>query len=75
MVLFFSKDKNSNKIETVQYFTGPYSGSRSALKSKFRSFRGKMAAWGLKMAVWRVCRSVVADSHHLDHEEQDLDPH
>ncbi len=28
----------------------------------------------VKMEPWRVCRSVVADSHHLD-EEQDPDPH
>ncbi len=32
-----------------------------------------MEAWKLKMTPWRVCWSVVADSHHID-EEQDLDP-
>jgi hypothetical protein len=31
-------------------------------------------AWRLKMEPWRVCRPVVADSHHFD-EEQDPDPH
>jgi hypothetical protein len=56
----------------------------SALKSKFRSFRGTkyrrggpwtltMVARRLKMELWRVYRPVVADSHHFD-EEQDPDP-
>jgi hypothetical protein len=59
-------------------------GSGSALKSKFRSFRGsKMEPWTLTMEAWkfkmkasRVCRTVVADSHHPDVEQdQDPDPH
>jgi hypothetical protein len=33
-----------------------------------------MEAWRLKMEPWRVCRQVVADSHHFV-EEQDPDPH
>ncbi len=33
-----------------------------------------MEAWRLKIEPWRVCKQVVADSHHFD-EEQDLDPH
>ncbi len=55
-------------------------GSGSALKSKFRSFRGSKWSrggswkWRLKMEAWRAFRPVVADSHHLD-EEQDPDPH
>jgi hypothetical protein len=32
-----------------------------------------MEAMRLKMETWRVCRQVIADSHHLD-EEQDPDP-
>jgi hypothetical protein len=32
-----------------------------------------MEAWRLKMEMWRVCRPMVADSHHFD-EEQDADP-
>jgi hypothetical protein len=32
-----------------------------------------MEAWRIKMEPWRVCRTVVADSHHFD-EEQDPDP-
>jgi hypothetical protein len=53
-------------------------GSGSAFKSQFRTFRGS------KMELWRAVdaqnggpeglRPVVADSHHLD-EEQDPDPH
>jgi hypothetical protein len=31
-------------------------------------------AWKLKMEPWRVCRPVIANSHHFD-EEQDTDPH
>jgi hypothetical protein len=61
------------------------SGYRSALKSKIRSFRGSIwsrgGPWTLKMDAWRlkmepriVCRPVVADSHHLD-EEQNPDSH
>jgi hypothetical protein len=60
------------------------SGSRSALKSKFRSFRGSkwryggpltltMEAWRLKMEPWRVHRPVIVDSH--DWWEQEPDPH
>jgi hypothetical protein len=33
----------------------------------------KMEALRLKMEPWRVCRPVVADSQHID-EEQDPDP-
>jgi hypothetical protein len=32
-----------------------------------------METWPLKMEPWRVCRPVVADSHHF-YEEQDPDP-
>jgi hypothetical protein len=32
--------------------------------------------WRLKIETLRVCRPVVADSHHLDEEQDpDLDPH
>jgi hypothetical protein len=31
-------------------------------------------AWRLKMETWRVCRPVVADSHHFDEQDPDLDP-
>jgi hypothetical protein len=60
--------------------------SGSELKSKFRSFSGSkwshagpwthsMEACRIKKIVpWRVCRPLVADSHHFD-EEQDPDPH
>jgi hypothetical protein len=58
--------------------------SGSALKSKFRSFRGSkesrggpwtlsMEAWRLKMKPWRVYRPVVIHFRHFD-EEQDPDP-
>jgi hypothetical protein len=30
--------------------------------------------WTLTIEAWKVCRSVVTDSHHLN-EEQDPDPH
>jgi hypothetical protein len=39
-----------------------------------RGLEAQMEAWRLKMEPWRACRPVVADSHHLD-EEQDPDPH
>ncbi len=53
------------------------------IKSKLWSFRDFKLShdgqwpftrelWRLKMKSWRVCISVVADSHHLDEE---LDPH
>jgi hypothetical protein len=33
-----------------------------------------MEAWRLKMKPWRVCRPMVADSHHFDEEQvPDLD--
>jgi hypothetical protein len=32
-----------------------------------------MEAWRLKMELWKVWRPVVANSHHLD-EEQDPEP-
>jgi hypothetical protein len=32
-----------------------------------------MKAWMLKMEPWNVCRTMAADSHHFD-EEQDPDP-
>ncbi len=32
-----------------------------------------METWRLTIEPWRVCRPVVADSHHFD-EEQDQDP-
>jgi len=35
-----------------------------------------MEALRLKMELWRVCRPVVADPHHLDEEQDpDQDPH
>jgi hypothetical protein len=37
------------------------------------AWRLKMVAWRLTMKPKRVYRSVVADCHHFD-EEQDLDP-
>jgi hypothetical protein len=51
-------------------------GSGSAIKYKFRSFRGSdwscggpgtltMEAWRLKIEPWRVSGPVIADSHHL----------
>jgi hypothetical protein len=54
-------------------------GSASAIMSEFRSFRGSkwslgglwtitVEAWRLKMEPWRVCRPVVANSHHIDEE-------
>ncbi len=61
-------------------------GIRIRIKvKKIRSIRGskwsrgepwslKMEAWRFKMEAWSVCRAVVADSHHLD-EEQDPDAH
>ncbi len=33
----------------------------------------KVETLRLRMKAWRICRLVVADSHHL-HEEQDSDP-
>ncbi len=55
------------------------SGSGSALKSKFRSFRGLKWSRGrwqsrFKIEPWRFCRQFVADSHQVD-EEQDPEPH
>jgi hypothetical protein len=32
-----------------------------------------MEAWRFKMEPWRVCRPVVAESHHFE-EEKDPDP-
>jgi len=43
------------------------------VRSKVDGWRLKIEAWRLKMEAWSVFWSVVADSHHLD-EEQDSDP-
>jgi hypothetical protein len=45
--------------------------SRLKIES-WRAWTLKMEAWRLKMEVWRVCRPVVADSHHLQEQNQDL---
>jgi hypothetical protein len=43
--------------------------------SKLLSFRGsKQRLWSLTMEPWRVRSPVVADFHHFDEEQADLDP-
>jgi hypothetical protein len=39
---------------------------------KIEAWMFKIEAWRLKTETWKACRPVVADSHHLD-EEQDPD--
>jgi hypothetical protein len=39
-----------------------------------RAWTLKMEVWRFKKEAWIVCRPVIADSYHLD-EEQDPDPH
>jgi hypothetical protein len=77
-------DLNLDQLGSALFLeAGPESGS--ALKSKFKSFRGlkysrewpwtlTMEAWRFKMEPWRVYRPVVADSHYFA-EELDPDPH
>jgi hypothetical protein len=73
------------RIGVNPHYFGNLDSDLHVLKSKFRSFKGSkwslggpwthiLEAWRLKMELWMVCRTVVADSHHCD-EVQDPGPH
>jgi hypothetical protein len=40
------------------------------MEPKMRAVDAHKGAWRLKMELRRVCRSMVADSHHFDHEHK-----
>ncbi len=68
--------------------SGPdhFGKSGSASKSKFKSWGGSklslggpwtltVESWRLKLEPWRVCKPMVADSHHFEMQYSDPDSH